>query len=427
LKNKEINKYLKKSFFTGSLKTIIVSLVTLGLLPLIISTIGMDRYGLVSITMLFGGGVILVDLGISKAVTLLLGKTDNHIENNNVVADAILLTFGMLTLSGILVLTIILFNIPVLGSSLNIDSQLYNYIIFIGFMTLVVMMINNLCIAILDAYLLMHFVNIGFGLSSIVLHVLLLITGFLKFSDYVLVSIPFVSFILVTFYYLYIINKKTIIKAALPSLKRSKQIIPISLKFLSISLVSSIANPVNKYALILLSGNTTIIGIYDVSLKIALIANSLLNNLAQPLFGLFSKMTKESILVFKTAKRIALLIFLMFCTGIISYLVVGHYITDFIDFDNSALLYSTSLVLLVGISFNAVSEPFYRALIGLSFLRKALYFKLSVIVINLILFIVFMQMDALHRVALAYSLSVALSSLIIIISVLNISKKMDTQ
>src|SRR5690606_35109880 len=155
LENKEINKYLKKSFFTGSLKTLIVSLTTLGLLPLIITTIGMDRYGLVSITMLFGGGVILVDLGISKAVTLLLGKTNNQIEKNRLVADATLLTLGMLTIFGTLVFSIILFEIPIIGT-LEIGPKLYNYIIFIGFMTLVAMLINNICVAILEAYLLMH-------------------------------------------------------------------------------------------------------------------------------------------------------------------------------------------------------------------------------------------------------------------------------
>lgn len=386
----------------------------------------MDRYGLVSITMLFGGSVILVDLGISKAVTLLLGKTNKQLEKNRLVADATLLTLGMLTIFGTLVFLIVLFEIPILGT-LEIDPQLYSYIIFIGFMTLVAMLINNICVAILEAYLLMHFVNIGFGLSSIVLHVLLLITGFLGFSDYVLVSIPFLSFCLITAYYVLVIANKTKLKITMPSIRRSKKIIPVSLKFLSISLVSSISNPLNKYAVVLMSGSPTIVGLYDMGLKIAFLANSLLNNLAQPLFGLFSKMGKQSMIVFSTAKRISLLIFVLYGIGVLSYIFIGHFIADYIDSQNSDLLYTVSLTLVAGIGFTAVSEPFYRVLLGLSLLRKAMFFKSTVILINLILFLALLKLEPLFRVAGAYALAVAIGSIVMIFGVLFHFKRMDSR
>jgi len=425
LENKDINKYLKKSFFTGSVKTLIVSLTTLGLLPLIIASMGMDKYGLVSITMLFGGGVILVDLGISKAVTLLLGKTNNQIEKNRLVADAILLSLGLVALFGILVSMIILFEVPVLGTTLKISAQLYNYIIFMGFITLVTMLINNFCVAILEAYLLMHFVNIGFGLSSIVLHVLLLITGTLGLSDYILVSIPCLSFLLITAYYVIVIANKTMLKMTVPSIQRSKKIIPVSLKFLSIGLVSSIANPLNKYVIILISGNPAIVGIYDMSLKIAFLSNNLLNNLAQPLFGLFSKMDTQSAMVFKTAKRVSLLIFALYCIGVVSYIFIGNIIADYIDFQNRDLLYSVSLILVAGISFSAVSEPFYRVLLGLSLLRKAMIYKSTIILFNLFLFIVLIKLEPGIRVPSAYAIAMIIGSMVMILGVLFHIRRMD--
>src|SRR5690606_30119071 len=135
-----------------------------------------------------------------------------------------------------------------------------------------------------------------------------------------------------------VIANKTMLKITLPSIQRSRKIIPLSLRFLSISLVSSIANPLNKYALILISGNPAIVGIYDMGLKIAFLSNSLLNNLAQPLFGLFSTMDKQSVMVFHTAKRISFLIFVLYCIGVVSYIFIGHSIADYIDFQNSDLL-----------------------------------------------------------------------------------------
>lgn len=410
-----ISKYLKKSFFTGSVKTIVVTLSTLALLPLIIEKLGMSRYGLISITMLFGGGVTLVDLGISKAVTLLIGKTEVQKNKNEIVADAFFLTFTILSICGILAISSIIFNLPVLGTALGIEQSLYNYIIFAGYLTLFIMMVNNLLVAILDAYLLMHFVNIGFGLSSVLFNVLLLIVGLFDASNYVLVSIPFFSFFLITIYYLLLINRKTDLRVALPDISRAKRIIPISAKFLSISLVSSVTTPINKYVLLLLTGNPVVIGVFDVALKIAFLANSLLNNLAQPLFGVFSKMSNEANKVFTLAKRTSIIIFIMYVTGVIIYVFCGQYFMSFLDSQNSALLFEISLILLIGVSFNAVSEPFFRAYLGLSHLKKAMYCKSTILFFNIILFFLLKETDAINRVSFSYSISITLSGIVIII------------
>jgi O-antigen/teichoic acid export membrane protein len=422
MKTEELFKYLKKSFFTGSAKTIVVSVVTLIFLPLIINQIGMGKYGLVAMTMMFGGAVIIVDFGISKTITLLLGKTEAIKEKNEIVADAFLITTSILVIAGIVFFSLIFFKVPILGNALSISHELKNYIIFSGFMTLAIMMVNNLCTAILESYLLMHYVNVGFGLSSIGFHLILFLAGLLFNSDFILVSTPFISYAIVTVYYLALIHKKTDLKLVKPSIGRAKKIMPISIKFLGLSLVSSLAMPVNKYILLLLSGNPVIIGIYDLGLKIAFMANSFLNSIAQPLFGVFTKFKEDKIQAFVIAKKVSFIILCMYLVGIFSYFV-GEFITEIIDPDNGYLLFTTSFMLVAFISYTSISEPFYRAFIGLSYLKKAMTFKLFAIIFNILLYFVFYQYEPLIRVILSHGLSSVIASSLIIIGGLSFKLK----
>lgn len=421
----DLKKYLKKSFITGSVKTIIVSLVTLILLPLIIREIGMARYGLVALTMIFGGAAVLVDFGIAKSITLLLGKTDVLLEKEKVIADSFLISISILFLFGLVLLSLMLCNVSILGGQIELSKNLEYYIVFSGFLTLSVIMINNLLMAILEASLLMHYVNIGFGLSSIAFHVVLYLVGVLLDNDYMLVSSPFISYLVVTVYYLFLIKTKTPYRIAKPSIKRSKAILPVSMRFLSISLVSSFVLPVNKYMLVLISGNPVLIGVFDLSLKIAQMANSFLNSIAQPLFGVFSKFKNSANVVFKVAKRVVLLIFCMYLIGVVLFFFSGTYIANMLDPLNKEVLYETCFILIIMISFTSVSEPFYRAFIGLGQLNKAMKIKSMIVILNLIFYFAFYKLNPLMRIVLSYGISLMLTSGGIIISGMLLSNKSD--
>ena len=63
-----IKNYLKKNVFASIGKILTVSSVTLLLLPIIIQKIGLDLYGIISLTLLFSGVSSLIDLGLSQAI-----------------------------------------------------------------------------------------------------------------------------------------------------------------------------------------------------------------------------------------------------------------------------------------------------------------------------------------------------------------------
>lgn len=409
-------KYLKKSFITGSLKTIVISIITLILLPLIISKIGLARYGLVSMTMIFGGAVVFVDFGISKTITLLMGKTESLNEKNEIVADSFLISILILAFLATILIVLDFCNISILGNELDISINLKRFIVLIGYFTLLIAIINNMLIAILDSYLLIHYVNIGFGLSSVSFNVILFILGWFFKNDFLLVCAPLISSILLFFYYLYVVKVKTDVNVEKPSLKRAIRILPISLKFLGLSLSSNAALPMSKYVLVLLSGNPVFIGVYDLSIKIALFASSFLNTISQPLLGVFSKFKNENDRVFKIANKISFIIFLMYIAGVLLYYFIGENLAKLLDLENHSILFSTSLMLLVFVSFNSVSEPAYRALMGLSLLKKAMLLKLTGLLIGLMCYFVFSKYEPLYRISISYGLTLFISSVLIIIT-----------
>ena len=189
----------------------------------------------------------------------------------------------------------------------------------------------------------------------------------------------------------------------------------MSYKFLTLGAINSLVLPINKYFLILITGNSALLGIFDIGLKIALIANSFLNSIAQPLFGVFSNMEKEDKRIYSILIKTSLILFIMYLIGNTLYYFLGNEISYLIDKVNHKELYFISMILLIGITFSSVSEPFYRALLAQEKLKQAIYLKLLIPVLNLILYFMLTNIEILNRFVIAYSLTVFVSSLTIIV------------
>ncbi len=421
---KQLVTYLKKSFFTGAFKTVIVTLSTIVFLPLIIQKVGMETYGLISLTMIFGGMVVFADFGIAKSVTLLIGQDHDKNNVNTIVSSGLMISLSILTLIGFIFAAIVLFNVPIFGEKLQITHSLKNFIIFVGFISLVIMLINNLLVAILEAYYLVHYVNIGFTISSILINVFIYLTSVITDSIYILLMAPVASSVFISLYFLYIIKIHTDVGLTKPDRKQIKSMLSVSYNFFNISLINSLVTPVNKYLLIYITGNSAYLGVYDIALKIAQIANSLLNTISIPLFGVFSNMQEQKRKIFTISWKISLLIFIAYLFGIVLYSFIGNQIMEILDQKNTESLYIISFILIIGLGMNAVAEPFYRALLGLGRLRESFRLKLLIPLFNIILFFTISSKDYLERVSLSYSIAVFLSSIIIIGYFLNSKKYM---
>lgn len=207
--DKSLATYLKKSFVTGAFKTVAVTLSTLIFLPLIIRQVGMETYGLISLTMVFGGLVVAADFGLAKSVTLLIGKADDKHSASGIVVNAFAIHLIFVALIGIVLLVLVVLGAPLLGERLDVTDSLKNYIIVIGYASLFVMLVNNLLVAILEAYFLMHYANVGFIISSIAINAFIYIASLMSDSIYILLAAPIAALALVSVYLTYVVRLHT--------------------------------------------------------------------------------------------------------------------------------------------------------------------------------------------------------------------------
>jgi O-antigen/teichoic acid export membrane protein len=415
MENVEIKKYLKKSMITGIGKSTLVTTVTLSLIPLIIQRIGIDNYAMVMLTLLFSSAASIIDLGISKAVTLLLGRTNETTEKNEIVSGALLINLALALGIGLIVCLLVYLEVPVFGS--NFDKKEYTFLIlWLGLIVMIFSLLTNLVTSILEAYFLMHYINFGFAFSSLLLYGTLYFATFFTKDLSVLLIVAILPSILSFLFYIIVTCRKTELK--LVSVEKSvlKKITKVSFKFLNIGVINSLIVPVNKFLLVFITGSSALSGVFDVGLKIASSANNLLNSLSAPLFGIFSNAKVESE-IYKIVKKTTLILFGAFLGGVIIYFFVKDFIAEILDANNSELIAGISILLLIGVCSTGVAEPVYRALIGTARLREAFYLKLIIPVVNIIFYLILILVDFsdLFRITWAISGAMLVGSVVMII------------
>ena len=406
--------YLRKSFYTGAFKTAVVAAVNLMFLPLIIQQVGMEKYGMISLVMIFGNLMVFADFGIAKSVVLLIGK-DNS-QANVVASNSLAVILLILALVGSLLSVVEFFEIPVLGEGRQHNQVPTGYILLAGYIVLATMLINNLLIAILESYLLIHYVNVGHALSAVSINIVIYITSIVSRSLDILIFSPVFSLLLVLVYFSWVVFSRTDIRGVMPTGREMKRITHTSVQFFNIGLVHSLVIPVNKYLLVYLSGSSSALGVFDVAMKISLTANSLLSSITIPLMGVFSNMAYKKKEILKIASKVSAIVLFMYCIGCALYYIIGDYLTHFIDADNGDQLFWVSMLLLIGVCSASLAEPFFKALLSMEKLQAAFRLKLLIPLVNLILIAFlfsFSSLSSLESITFSYSCAMVVSSLAI--------------
>ena len=201
-----IKNYLKKNVFASIGKILTVSSVTLLLLPIIIQKIGLDLYGIISLTLLFSGVSSLVDLGLSQAIVLLSG--DKKISSNQVITSAIYINLTIITIISIVFIILNFMGVNLLGKDINLSSSEKYWLLITGFLILVFMLLNNLCKSILEANYFMHVVNFSLALFTPILYVTIFILSFFTNNVLAYIFTPLIiTAVLFLFYVSFYKNK----------------------------------------------------------------------------------------------------------------------------------------------------------------------------------------------------------------------------
>ncbi len=412
-----ITKYLKKNFAVSVVKMIVVSSVTLLLLPLIIKRLGLELYGVISLTLLFSGVCSLVDLGLSKAVVLLSGE--KKISENRIVSSALYINIFIIGILSFVFVLLQVFSVDLLGSDLNIDKTNKFILLNAGFLLLVLMLLNNLCRAVLEANYKIHIVNLTLTLYTPILYLTIYILSFFTKKMTVYVLTPLVLTLLLFLFYIVYIRMMTSVKIVRVVKGNVIYVLKKSFAFLNIGLIISMIMPLMRYVFILMVANLELYAVFDLTFKIALLANSFILSIASPMFAVFSKEIKTNS---KKMVRVAYNIFYasigVYVAIIIGYYFLGNYFLVFLNLDEKyiGLLYNVTYVLIMSLGSVAIVEIFYRYFLGNDQLTVAFLLKLIVPVFGIVSFFLLRDFDLIYRLIYSYGIGLSISAIATVIS-----------
>lgn len=394
----------------------VIALVSLLLLPLVLQRLGLTLFGVISLTLLFGEIASIVDFGLSKSIVLLSGE--KKLSENKVVTSALYINLLLITILSIFFIVFQLLSIDLLGKNLNIPSNEKLILLNVGFLLLVVSMLNNSCRAILESNYLMHIINITFSIYTPLLFSIIFIASFFTKNMIFYMITPLVLTMIMLFFNILIIKKRTRVRFVKIKLINLKYVAKNTISFLKIELLNSMIIPVLRYAFVLLVADIGLYAIFDLSFKIALLANSIIASLSIPMFAVFSNNAQKSKKMIQISFKIFGISLSLYILMLLAFYFLGDFLILILDLstEHKDLLYVITFILLTSLGSVSVVEVFYRYFLGNNQLKKAFLLKLIIPIGSIIFFLIFNGFDLIYRFIYAYGASLILSSILILIT-----------
>lgn len=410
-----ITNYLKKNVFASVGKILTVSSVTLLLLPIIIQKVGLDLYGIISLTLLFSGASSLMDLGLSQAIVLLSGS--KKITSNQVITSAIYINITLISIVSIGFIILNYAGVDFLGKDINLAASEKFWLLVTSFLILIFMLLNNICKSILEANYFMHVVNFSLATFTPVLYLTIYILSFFTVNILFYIITPLIITVCLFVFYVIFIKTKTDVKLVKIEKSHIASVLKCSFRFMNLGIINSVIMPIMRYLFILMVADVGMYAIFDLSFKVAMLANSLIVSLSVPMFAVFSKMIKEKA---SEMSKIAFKIFYI-SLGVYLLILVGyHFLGEFIlsylklSVNNLDILYDLIFVLLISLGSVAVVEVFYRYFLGDDQLYKAFLMKLTVPITSVIFYFLLSDVEIIYRFIYAYGISLVINAFIIL-------------
>ncbi len=394
---------IKKSFFSGNAKTITVTICTLILLPIIINKIGIENYGILSLSMVFGGLFGSFELGISKTVTVLFSHSNDK-EKSHIFSNAFLIMLFLLLIIGALFI-IVNANFNIFGENKYIDRELGNFIVFTSYISVILILLNNLLLASLQGYLFNHYADLGWIVFSLCFHLFLIVAAFNFDSIYIIILMPILAYFFQAIFLSYVLFSKTKLKFGKVDNASISTMLYTSIDYFKIGLTTIFLQPINKYLLFYLTGNAGTLGLFDIALKLGNISASLLNATSQPLLAIFSKMGNNINKINSLSNKVSIFIFFQYIAGLFIFFVLGESIVSFLVTENNQLLYYISFLLIASIASTAISEPFFKFLLSQKPPKYAFYSKLSIPISNVLFFMLIDHSNILLKITYAFAIA----------------------
>jgi O-antigen/teichoic acid export membrane protein len=400
----QIKNYIFKNVYTGLVKTAFTLILSVVAIPLIIKNIGIENYGIISIALLFSSFTGILDLGLSKSLILF---QDNKKENEKEISAIYIFNLGLFGILILFSIIVFVFEINLFGKKLDVDFETLRIINSIAFLLLAFDIVNNLLRASLEANFKLQLVNWGFLIQSAIIHLSWLCLSFLKSEIIYFLFIPLVSTIISIIYHLILLPPiYTTLKR--PDKSNFKNVFGVTFRFLKLGALNSMHLPLIKYSIILFIGDSRAIGIFELSTKLAVIANNMLSYISNPFFSIVSKFKNNEIdYLWKIVKKVTKFLIAVALTGYIVFFILHKFIITYFFKEYTAEIFHVLNIILISYLFIATAESIQKFMLGTGEINRVVKIKFLGIIFNLVFFFILFLSGKLNvlNISISYSLS----------------------
>lgn len=404
-----VKSYIFKNVYTGLIKTVISLLLSFITVPLIIKNIGIERFGIISMVLLFSGFTGVFDLGLSNALVLFQQDRVKYKKEISAIYIFNLIIFVLVLLS---VGLIYLFDISIMGNKLNVSPDMLQMIGLISILILALSIPTGLFIAILEGHFKLQYVNWGFTIQSVVIYMGWFLLSIYNVGIVYYLFVPLIGSILVILFYASVLPpiRSTFVR---PDWESSKNALQTAFRFLKLGLLNSIHLPMTKYLIVLLTGDGRAIGVFELSSKLALLVNNVLAHVSKPFFSLSSQLKHDKERLTDMVTKTTLILCTISIVGYFLFLFMEKYIILYFFKEYRSDIVFVLHSLLISCLLLASSEVIQNFLIGTGKIHWVIYIKFIGFVFNLLLLFLFYITHSLRleSMTLSYSLNLSLIGL----------------
>ena len=408
--------YFKKASFTGLGKSVGSALITLIFIPLIIHRIGMTSYGIWMFPVVFMEISSIADLGLTKSLVYFIPQQKRQEDINEIYSAGILVNSLMVLLIALIGFVVYQSGINIWGENAGVTYESGRLLFACGLIISCCSLATSIYRSILEAFFKIYIVNIGFFLLTALNYISVYLLSFLTNKPEHFVIATTAVYIFIFFLHWVTVQSRVTASLHVPQWETIRRVVKYAFGFFAIGFPWTLTYAINRYLVIAFLGGARIYGIFDIGLKIAFFALTCLQAFVSPLFSAFVNYGKGRINEIQYILNRSLIgLGGIYILGCLLFLGFGKYVLALFSKNHTQELFYTSFILILGIAFFAVADPFYRAFLALG--RLKLMFMLSLIqpLTNVLAFVVFADLDSLFRVSAAFSLSWAVTALVHII------------
>lgn len=400
----EIKNYVYLNLFTGLIKTVFSLVLSVVAIPLIIKNIGIESYGIVSIVLVFSTLTGIVDLGLSKALISFQGSQK---ENKKEISAIYILNLGLSASILLFSLVVFTFKINLMGGKLDIDSFSLRLINTIAILLLSFGIFNNLLRASLEANFKLQLVNWGFLIQSAIIHIGWLILALTKAKILYFLLIPVAGSVITIIYHLLFLPP-IYTQLLKPDKTSFKNVFSITFQFFKVGALNSVHLPIIKYVIILFLGEGRAIGIFELSTKLAVLANNLLAYVSNPFFSIVSKhKEKNKFYLWGIIKKVTRFLILATVSGYSVFFIFNKVLIQYFFKEYSTEIFQVLNFVLIGYLIIAASESVQKYMLGIGKVKLVARVKLIGIFLNALTIVLVIIIGNLNlvNITLAYSFS----------------------